>query len=98
MVGKSYWVIREIATGRLFPSQRGNQSYIEFSDELPPRLYTRRQDALASIRHWAMGHSYIPWNRRNDEYGDCFDYVTKPVDNRSVYNVELVEITLEMKI
>lgn len=97
MIGKSYWVIREIATKRLFPASgsRGNTSYAEFSDELPPRLFGRRQDALFVARHWVQGHTFQTHAQRNDEY-DSFLMTTIPVDGRSLDALELVEVKLEM--
>lgn len=97
MIGQRYWVIREIATKKLFPSSksRGNTSFLEFSDELPPRLFTRRQDALFVARWWVQGHTFQTYAQRMDEY-DSFQMTTKPVDGRSLDALELVEVTLVM--
>lgn len=97
MLGQRYWVIREIATKKLFPASksRGNTSYLEFSDELPPRLFTRRQDALFVARWWVQGHTFQTYAQRTDEY-DSFQMTTKPVDGRSLDALELVEVVLEM--
>lgn len=96
MIGHHYWVIREIATGKLFPASRSrdNTSYHEFSDDLPPRLFKRRQDALLVARHWARGHSYQTSAQRYNEY-DSFLMTTKPVEGRSLDNLELAEVSLE---
>lgn len=97
MIGQRYWVIREIATKKLFPASksRGNTSYLEFSDELPPRLFSRRQDALFVARHWVQGHTFQTYAQRMDEH-DSFQMTTKPVEGRALDNLELVEVTLEM--
>lgn len=97
MLGTCYWVIREIATGKLFPASRSrdNTSYHEFTDERPPRLFRRRQDALLVARHWVRGHTFQTYAQRMDEY-DSFQMTTKPVDGRSLDKLELVEVTLEM--
>jgi hypothetical protein len=97
MLGQRYWVIREISTGKLFPASksRGNTSYLEFSDELAPRLFTRRQDALFVARWWLQGHVFQTYAQRTDEY-DSFQMTVKPVEGRSMDNIELVEVTLVM--
>lgn len=97
MLGFRYWVIRDIASKKLFPASksRGNTSYLEFSNELPPRLFTRRQDALFVARHWCEGHTFQTYAQRTDEY-DSFNMTTKPVEGRSLDKLELVEVKLEM--
>lgn len=97
MLGFRYWVIRDIASKKLFPASksRGNTSYLEFSDELPPRLFTRRQDALFAARHWCAGHTFQTYAQRTDEY-DSFNMTTRPVEGRSLDKLELVEVKLEM--
>jgi len=97
MLGFRYWVIRDIASKKLFPASksRGNTSYLEFSDELPPRLFTRRQDALFVARHWCAGHTFQTYAQRTDEY-DSFNMTTRPVEGRSLDKLELVEVKLEM--
>lgn len=97
MLGKRYWVIREVATKKLFPASksRGNTSFLAFDDDLPPRLFTRRQDALFVARHWVQGHTFQTYAQRMDEY-DSFQMTTRPVEGRSLDALELVEVTLEM--
>ena len=87
---RTYWVIREKATGTLFPSAKGNTSYLEFDPALPPRLFTRRQDALTVVRHWVKGHSI---QTRYDEY-DSFAITTTPVEGRCIDKLEVVEVAL----
>ena len=90
---RTYWVIREKATGALFPSAKGNTSYLEFDPALPPRLITRRQDALTVVRHWVQGHSFQTRQQRNDEH-DSFIMTTVPVEGRCIDKLEIVEVAL----
>lgn len=93
MPKQPYWVIREKATGTLFPSAKGNTSFLEFDPVLPPRLFTRRQDALLVVRHWVQGHSFQTHQQRNDEY-DSFLMTTVPVEGRSIDKLEIVEVSI----
>lgn len=93
MPKRTYWVIREKATGTLFPSAKGNTSFLEFDPALPPRMFTRRQDALTVVRHWVKGHTFQTRRQRNDEY-DSFLMTTVPVEGRSIDKLEIIEITV----
>lgn len=90
-----YFVLRQKSTGGLFPAGNGHVSYREFSDDMPPRLYKRAQDAMATARFWVMGHSYIPYSRRG-EYADPFDYVTRPVEGRLIDDLEAVPVQITL--
>ena len=88
---RTYWVIREKATRTLFPSAKGNTSYLEFDPALPPRLFTRRQDALTVVRHWIRGHSFQTRQQQND---DIFRTTTTPVEGRCIDKLEIVAVAL----
>lgn len=88
-----WYAIREKATGLLFPAGRAgrNVSFLEFDERLPPRLFSRRQDALYVARWWADGHT---WNRGRYSEDDSFDWQTKPVPGRHIDKLEIVGINL----
>lgn len=88
-----FYVLVDKATEHTFPRHRGNVSYVEFTDELPPRLFMRHQDALHTARWWCQGFVYQTREQHNDEY-DSFQMTVKPVEGRSLDNIEIRTVAL----
>lgn len=90
-----FFILVDKATQHTFPASRSrdNTSHHEFTDKLPPRLFIRHQDALFVARHWAQGHTFQTYAQRQDEH-DSFLMTTKPVDGRSLENIEIRAVAL----
>lgn len=88
-----FFVLVDAATGMTFPLSKGNVSFTQFTDDLPPRLFMRYQDALFVARWWCRGHVYQTRAQHNDDYHP-FAVTVKPVEGRSLDNIEIRHVAL----
>lgn len=92
----TFFVLRHGPSGNLFPrcKDRDNISYLEFTDDLLPRLFPRAQDALHAARHWCKGYAWRKTRHWADDSGDPFDMHHEPVEGRILEELEIVPVVL----
>lgn len=93
------FVIMDRATGRYLPRAK-RASYVEFSDETEPRLFTRRGSAVNAMRCWKKGY----WRTKVTGYGfeydkstpfpDVSDKSREVAERRSAMDLAVVEVRI----
>lgn len=58
-----FFVLRERETQRLLPTHRVAMTQVEFGDNGPPRLFTKKAAAASALAAWRMGH----WRLTGDD-------------------------------
>lgn len=91
----THWVIRQKATGFLFPlTGRKGATWIKFTGEGLPRLFRRPQDARCSLGWWLCGTTSM--EKGPDTWmGDGeWDLVTRKRPERNPDDYEILEVRL----
>jgi len=94
------YAIERIADGALLPDVRRHNSYAEFGDYGPPRLFCTAGGAVMALRNWCLGHwgTSNEWESTN-EYGEGYyvQGIPRPIGegmrDRALYRV--VEVKVE---
>lgn len=63
-----WFAIYDKKSGAYLPrtKTRAGATWLEFSHDQPPRLFSRKQDAVSALLHWQKG-------KRTDQYVDVYD-------------------------
>jgi hypothetical protein len=93
----TYYVIKQISTGKYLPLRKKSQTHSNMTDKGPPRLFKRKGDARQALNYWLKGKWYI------EVYSpECYDtdlgVVVMPNTQRDAEDYTIVEVKLVEKI
>ena len=97
----SLYAIQRKSDGALLPDCRRHNSYTEFVDYGPPRLFCTKAGANTALHNWSLGYwrTSTEWEA-TDEYGSGFHVQTTPAPigkgMRDKADYRVIEVRLEM--
>lgn len=98
-----YYAIRHKPSGRLLPGlpngNRAGGTWVELSDETPPRLFRKGQYAASALTHWLQGKKTVRYGRSGDwwfgEDDSRYENV-EPAPDRKREDMEIVRVRVEV--